>query len=113
MTLQQRFALGLWALATIGSISVHAQPLNSPKQGVLCDQYVCADKNGVSPSLTGNYLDQTRAIVNDNHTDESQFTFSDGTFCDTNEQICYQDRYFNSDGSRGAINQYATQRLFN
>ena len=28
----------------------------SPKRGVVCDKYICADKKGVSKSLTNQYL---------------------------------------------------------
>lgn len=98
----------------LGSIAfttaTHAK-LNSPQPGILCDQYACADENGLSADLTGNYLDQSKARKI-SAGDNSQFTFSDGTFCDTNERKCYVDRYFGSNGQRSAVNSYATQRLF-
>lgn len=105
-------ATGLCVLLTSLSVTAHAK-LNSPKPGVLCDQYLCADKNGLSKSLTGNYLDQTRAKkITGNGTDLTQFTFSDGTFCDSTAKLCYTDRYFDSNGKRSPVAQDATQKLF-
>ncbi|MDQ8935850.1 YcgJ family protein [Acinetobacter rudis] len=87
--------------------------LRSPKSGVLCDEYICADRNGVSKSLTGNYLDQTRAKnISVKGTDATQFSYSDGTFCDAKVKLCYVDRYFDSKGNRSAVNREATRALF-
>ncbi len=33
----------------------------SPKRGVVCDKYICADKKGVSKSLTNQYLGAKKA----------------------------------------------------
>ncbi len=114
MAFKKHIAMALFAATATFSLTANAQQLTSPKQGVLCDKYVCADKNGVSPSLTGNYLDQTRArkIVLANHDDEVRFTFSDGTFCDVDAKTCYVDRYFDSNGKRSKVNKTATQKLF-
>lgn len=98
-------------LGSIAFTTAANAKLNSPKPGVLCDQNVCADANGLSKDLTSNYLDQSKAR-NISAGGDSQFTFSDGTFCDTNERKCYVDRYFGSNGQRSAVNSYATQRLF-
>lgn len=101
-------------LVLLSSVAITANAkVTSPKQGVICDENVCADQNGLSKSLTANYLDQTKAKrITGSGTDITQFTLSSGVFCDADEKICYQDRYFNSEGQRGAIAKYETQRLF-
>ena len=33
----------------------------SPKNGVICDKYICADKKGVSKKLTAKYLGTNKA----------------------------------------------------
>lgn len=97
-------------LGSVAFTTVANAKLNSPKPGVLCDQYFCADENGLSKDLTGNYLDQSKAKKITGH--DTKFTFADGTFCDTDARKCYVDRYFESNGQRSAVNSYATQRLF-
>lgn len=115
MKVQKSLSVGLLVLLSTAAVTATAagEKLRSPKQGVLCDQYVCADKNGVSKSLTGNYLDQSKAknIVIGTPDDKTKFIFSDGTYCDVNEQLCYVDKYFEN-GKRSPVNKYATKRLF-
>ncbi|WP_318654336.1 YcgJ family protein [Acinetobacter baumannii] len=57
----------------------------SPKRGVVCDKYICADKKGVSKSLTNQYLGAKKAkqAFSQGDFDTSAFTFSNGVFCDT------------------------------
>lgn len=87
--------------------------LNSPKPGVLCDQYACANQNGLSVDLTANYLDQSKAKkVAALGANVTEFTYADGTFCDAKAKLCYVDRYFESNGKRSAVNKEATQKLF-
>ncbi len=45
--------------------------------------------------------------------DPSEFTFSNGVFCDVKEKLCRDDRYFGVNGKRsGKINQTTTKMLF-
>ncbi|SUU03693.1 putative signal peptide-containing protein [Acinetobacter baumannii] len=62
----------------------------SPKRGVVCDKYICADKKGVSKSLTNQYLGAKKAkqAFSQGDFDTSAFTFSNGVFCDTTRLCC-------------------------
>lgn len=87
----------------------------SPEQGVLCDQYFCADSNGISFVLTKRYAGsaQLKKLESMGDFDRTAFTYSNGIFCDVNEKLCRQDRFFGVDGKRsGAVNQHFTQILF-
>ncbi len=50
----------------------------SPKRGVVCDKYICADKKGVSKSLTNQYLGAKKAkqAFSQGDFDTSAFTSS-------------------------------------
>lgn len=76
--------------------------LEHPERNVLCDQYFCANAQGVSQALTEKYLGEGQAnrVFSQGAFNLSQFTFANGVFCDTREQMCYADRYFDSDGKR-------------
>lgn len=76
--------------------------LEHPERNVLCDQYFCANAQGISQALTEKYLGEGQAnrIFSQGAFNLKQFTFANGVFCDTQEQMCYADRYFDSDGRR-------------
>lgn len=110
------FLLGLVMLVVlvfvVFSTETHAK-LNSPRDGILCDSYICADKNGLSKDLTVSYLNQSKArAITGSGTDLTQFTYSDGTFCDAKTKLCHVDRHIERNGKRSAINYDATEKLF-
>jgi len=86
----------------------------SPKKGVICDKYICADKKGVSKSLTAKYLGTKKAskAFSQSNFDTSAFTLSNGVFCDTNTKRCHVDRYFEN-GHRSKVDKSMTDKLFN
>ncbi|MDN5478948.1 MAG: YcgJ family protein [Staphylococcus equorum] len=88
--------------------------LVSPQKGVICDQYICVNKKGVSKSLTAQYLGTQKAnkVFSQGDFDRSAFTFSNGVFCDTNIKRCHIDRYFDN-GHRSKVDQKITDQLFN
>ncbi|TXE27111.1 hypothetical protein FOT62_22590 [Serratia marcescens] len=103
-------------LLVVLSPSTFAKPapaLKNPTQGVLCDQYFCANRNGISDSLTLTYLGEKRAkaLASQGAFDKSAFTFSNGVFCDVKEKLCHVDRYF-SDGKRSPVAEKETRLLF-
>ncbi|GDX04896.1 YcgJ family protein [Buttiauxella sp. A111] len=104
---------------TAGSLSAHANQRSSiknPATGVLCDKYVCADDKGISQTLTGKYLGKTAAnnkLFTTKDVVLTEFTFSNGIFCDVKERLCREDRYYGADGKRsGKISSKYTQLLF-
>lgn len=88
--------------------------LQNPERNVLCDQYVCANSEGLSKALTAKYLGESQAlkVFSGPNFDHTQFTFANGIFCDTKEQRCYVDRYFNQDGQRSAQSPAHSKALF-
>ena len=89
--------------------------LRSPERGVLCDQYGCANSTGVSRGLTEKYLGKSAAtkLFSQGDFDLTEFTFSNGIFCDVKERLCRQDRYYGAGGKRsGAISEKYTKLLF-
>ena len=89
--------------------------LQSPACGVVCDPYICVSSDGISPALTRKYLGEKAAenLQSLQGCDPSEFTFSNGVFCDVKEKLCRDDRYFGVDGKRsGKINQTTTKMLF-
>lgn len=89
--------------------------LQSPQAGILCDPYFCANEHGISRALTELYLGKPTAskLFNQGDFDLSEFTFSNGIFCDTKERLCREDRYYGADGKRsGKISSKYTQILF-
>lgn len=89
--------------------------LQSPACGVVCDPYICVSSDGISPELTRKYLGEKAAenLQSLQGYDPSEFTFSNGVFCDVKEKLCRDDRYFGVDGKRsGKINQTTTKMLF-
>ena len=88
--------------------------LNNPEKGVLCDQYICVDQQGISMGLTEHYLgaERVEALLKAGKFDTSAMTFSNGVFCDTKVKRCYVDRYFNAEGERSAISPKYTAELF-
>ena len=88
--------------------------LKNPEKRVLCDQYVCANAEGISHALTVKYLGQQQAnkVFSQGDFDKTQFTFENGIFCDTKTQTCHVDRYFNGNGQRSDVVDKYTQALF-
>ncbi|MHC5225591.1 YcgJ family protein [Ignatzschineria sp. LJL83] len=88
--------------------------INNPAKGVLCDQYICVDQQGVSIGLTEHYLgtERAEALLKAGKFDTSAMTFSNGVFCDTKAKLCYVDRYFNAEGQRSAVSPKYTAELF-
>lgn len=89
--------------------------LYSPACGILCDKFICADPDGISPGLTEKYLGEKAAkeLKALGEYNPKEFTFLNGVFCDVKEKLCRNDRYFDKDGKRsGKINRNATMMLF-
>ncbi|TCM70753.1 Fels-1 prophage protein [Acinetobacter calcoaceticus] len=88
--------------------------LDHPERNVLCDQYICADSQGISKVLTEKYLGEGQAdqVFSKGSFDTTQFTFDNGVFCDSKAQMCYVDRYFDSDGKRSQKAMDYTKALF-
>ncbi len=90
------------------------QAMTNPEKGVLCDRFICADKNGVSKALTARHLGEAaaRRLASQGEFDTTQFTFANGVFCDTKEALCRKDRYFDAQGKRSAVDAEYTAKLF-
>lgn len=106
--------LGFSVLAACATTDNHREALLNPETGVLCDQYVCVDQNGVSQALTEKYLDKSRAetLSSFGEFDVTAMTFANGIFCDTSTKLCHIDRFFEADGQRSAISKEYTEKLF-
>lgn len=85
----------------------------SPKRGVVCDKYICADKKGVSKSLTNQYLGAKKAkqAFSQGDFDTSAFTFSNGVFCDTTTKLCHVNKFFEN-GHRSRVDKKMTDKIF-
>ncbi|MDR3096845.1 MAG: YcgJ family protein [Paraburkholderia sp.] len=99
------------------AIPAHAgqKALRSPERGVLCDRYFCASDEGISRALTVKYLGRRAAakVFSQGDFDLTEFTFTNGIFCDVKERLCRQDRYYGADGKRtGAVSGKYTELLF-
>lgn len=108
--------LGLLAVSVL-SLPVNAATVEpySPAPGVLCDKSICANKHGISVALTTRYVGnkQGEKLAAAGQFDTTAFTFRGGLFCDTNERLCRDDRYFGPDGKRsGKVNPHYTALLF-
>ncbi len=102
-------------LALAASAAQAAPALRTPRVGVLCDSYFCADQQGVSRELTRKYLgaEAAASLSAQGEFDRGAFTFATGLFCDTRERVCREDRYFGPDGKRsGAVDPVHTRLLF-
>ena len=89
--------------------------LRSPQSGVLCDNYLCANDEGVSRELTEKNLGTKVAakLFSQGDFNLTEFTFANGIFCDVKERLCREDRYYGADGRRsGAVSKKYTQLLF-
>ncbi|MDH6197823.1 hypothetical protein M2272_004479 [Mycobacterium frederiksbergense] len=86
----------------------------SPERGVVCDQYVCADRQGISFAFTEMYLGKEAQdkLLSQGDFDLTEFTFTNGIFCDVKERLCRVDRYFGADGQRSAASEKYTAMLF-
>ena len=105
-------ALALTVAVTMPAVAAHRKTF-SPSAGVLCDEYVCADANGLSKNLTARFLGAAEAtkLFSQVTSDGTEFTFANGVFCDTKERICHKDRYFEN-GKRSATAVRSTAILF-
>ncbi|QPR27274.1 hypothetical protein I6G97_12625 [Edwardsiella hoshinae] len=115
--LRRMLLLGVsWSLAALTQAQGDANAaLRSPQAGVLCDRYFCADAKGVSRSLTVRYLGLRAAqrVFSPGAFDHTAFTFANGIFCDTRARLCWEDRYYGSDGKHSAaISARYTALLF-
>ncbi|WEK51664.1 MAG: YcgJ family protein [Candidatus Kaistia colombiensis] len=108
-------AVAALALTSAGpSFAASKKSLNSPRAGVLCDKYICADAGGISRDLTARYLGRAAAkrLSSQGSFDTRRFTLANGVFCDTVARSCYKDRYFDSNGKRSAVDPGASSILF-
>ena len=87
--------------------------VSSPKPGVLCDYRsdFCADSQGISLALTKEYLGNAKMRTWEKRLrrkgfDSTRFTFSNGVYCDTGAETCWNNRY------RDRVDPYYTQHLF-
>jgi hypothetical protein len=110
--------LGLAVIAALAAAACAAPPksgaVHSPARGVVCDQYFCADKLGISNGLTAQYLGQGAAarLVAQGDFVRTAFTFSNGIFCDTIARRCRKDRFYQAYGKRSPISLKYTALLF-
>lgn len=102
------------AASALPAYAASREAVHSPKQGVLCDKYACADNKGLSKKLTEKYIGKKAAtkLFSQGAFDTTQFTLSNGIFCDTKERLCRKDRYFGADGKRNAVSDQYTKMLF-
>ncbi|MGK2894464.1 YcgJ family protein [Klebsiella michiganensis] len=77
-----------------------AADISSPSRGVVCDKKAgfCVDNQGIAMGLTGLYLgkaaeDKLETTLSDD-VNLSEYTFSNGVHCDSQEMQCYKDRYY-------------------
>ncbi|WP_202914976.1 MULTISPECIES: YcgJ family protein [unclassified Mycolicibacterium] len=87
----------------------------APARGVVCDRYVCADEKGISFGLTESYLgnEAQNRLLSQGDFDLTEFTFTNGIFCDVKERVCREDRYYGADGRpSGAVSEKYTAMLF-
>ena len=85
-----------------------------PEHGIVCDKKAgfCADSEGISMGYTKEYLgqaaqDKMMGYVERDHMTTSEFTLSNGIYCNAKKQKCFKDRY---DGS--PVNDHFTSNLF-
>ncbi|ELM3722606.1 hypothetical protein RYR28_001345 [Edwardsiella piscicida] len=105
----------LLVLPAMAAYAAPPEALRSPRPGVLCDRYLCADSQGISRALTTQYLGRaaTQRLFAQGDFDLTQFTFANGIFCDTHERLCRADRYYGPDGKHsGAVSAKYTALLF-
>jgi len=87
--------------------------VSSPTPGVVCDYRsgFCADSQGISLALTKKYLGNAKMKhweykLRKKSFDATRFTFSNGIYCDTGAETCWNNRY------RDRVDRYYTQHLF-
>lgn len=100
--------------SVLPSYALPREAVYSPAKGVLCDKYACADDKGLSKKLTEQYVGRKAAtkLFSQGDFDVSEFTFSNGVFCDAKERLCRKDRYFEANGKRSAVSDKYTKLLF-
>ncbi|AIJ10079.1 MULTISPECIES: YcgJ family protein [Edwardsiella] len=109
------FSTALLLALPAAAYAASPEALRSPRVGVLCDRYLCADSQGISRTLTEQYLGRAVAqgLFAQGDFDLTQFTFANGIFCDTRERLCRADRYYGPDGKHsGAVSVKYTALLF-
>jgi hypothetical protein len=107
-------ALLLMAVVNVAQAG-QATGVSSPRHGVLCDRYMCANDKGISRELTARYLGEktARELFSQGKFDSTRFTFSNGVFCDAKERVCRENRFYGADGKRsGAVSKKYTMLLF-
>ncbi|MDX3905571.1 MAG: YcgJ family protein [Pigmentiphaga sp.] len=105
----------MFTVAAKGAPAEQKTDVRSPASGVLCDPYLCANEKGISRALTAQYLGETTAakLFSQGQFSLTEFTLSNGVFCDTKERLCREDRYYGPDGKRsGAVSKKYTELLF-
>lgn len=106
------------SLFALAASAVEAQPsagISSPRHRVLCDRYLCANDKGVSRALTAKYRGRKAAarLYAQGNFDPTQFTLSNGVFCDVKERLCRTNRFYGTDGKRsGPVSKRYTSILF-
>lgn len=112
-------SFSLVLLLAVGAMPAEAKQraeLRAPASGVICDRYVCANDKGISRELTEKYLGKKAAaaeVFTSSDVDLTEFTFSNGIFCDVKERLCREDRYYGANGQRsGAVSTKYTKLLF-
>lgn len=81
---------------------VMAVDISSPSSGVVCDKKsgFCVDYQGISMGFTELYLGKVamdklqESLGDDVDVILSEYTFSNGVYCDSKERQCYKDRYY-------------------
>ena len=82
--------------------AVFASTIFSPASGVVCDKKsnYCVDEQGISMGLTKHYLGQKAQdalmnVIGDGvGVSLTEYTLSNGVYCDSNKKQCYVDRYY-------------------
>lgn len=110
-------SLALTTLAITGSDALlaasRARPIESPNQGVLCDQQAqrCYDEMGLSLGLTRTYygvMAEQRAMAElGGRRPPRRFNLSNGVFCDVDVRTCWRDGR-----NRNQIAERLTRDLF-
>jgi len=77
-----------------------AADITSPSRGVVCDKKAgfCVDNQGIAMGLTELYLgkaaeDKLQTTLSDD-VNLTEYTFSNGVYCDAQEMQCYKDRHY-------------------
>lgn len=108
-------SVALFSATSATPARADADAVFSPARGVVCDPYMCADQKGISFGLTASYLgdEAENKLLSQGDFDLTEFTFTNGIFCDVKERLCREDRYYGADDKRsGAVSEKYTAMLF-